>query len=64
MDAYPLFALELPLKLVIWEEADVVTVAYVPTHTVAQRYGIAGESEQILALDRTLRTLVGKLSTS
>jgi uncharacterized protein (DUF302 family) len=62
MDAHPLFALELPLKLVVWEEAGVVTVAYVPTHIVAERYGIAGASEQILALERTLAALVVKLS--
>jgi uncharacterized protein (DUF302 family) len=62
MEAHPLFALELPLKLLVWEEADVVSVAYVPMRIVAERYGIAGEAEKIGALDRTLAALVAKIS--
>jgi uncharacterized protein (DUF302 family) len=64
MDAQPLFALELPLKLVVWEEADVVKVAYVRMRVVAERYGIVGESERILALDGTLAALADNISTS
>jgi hypothetical protein len=52
------------LKLVVWEEADVVKVAYVRMRVVAERYGIVGESERILALDRTLAALADNISTS
>jgi uncharacterized protein (DUF302 family) len=57
MEAFPLVALELPLKLLVWEESDRVSVAYVAMSEIAARYGVAGMDERIAALDRAIDTL-------
>jgi uncharacterized protein (DUF302 family) len=57
MEAFPLVALELPLKLLVWEEGDGVSVAYVAMSEIAARYGVAGMDERIAAMDRALDTL-------
>lgn len=57
MDAYPLSGLELPLKLLVWEDAGSVSVAYVPMSEIAARYGIAGLDDRIAAMDRALEAL-------
>ncbi|HTU71782.1 MAG TPA: DUF302 domain-containing protein [Candidatus Baltobacteraceae bacterium] len=57
MDAFPLVALELPLKLLIWEEPDGVRVAYVPMSEIAARYGVTGMDPRISAMDHLLDTL-------
>jgi uncharacterized protein (DUF302 family) len=57
MDAFPLVALELPLKLVVWDEDGTVSVAYVPMSEIAARYGVAGMDERIAAMDRALDAL-------
>jgi uncharacterized protein (DUF302 family) len=57
MEAFPLVALELPLKLLVWEESDRVRVAYMAMSEIAARYGVAGMDERIAALDRALDTL-------
>ena len=57
MDAFPLVALELPLKLLVWEESDGVRVAYVPMSEIAARYEITGMDARIAAMDRALDAL-------
>ena len=57
MDAFPLVALELPLKLLVWEAHGSVSVASVPMADVATRYGVTGMDAQIAAMDRALETL-------
>jgi uncharacterized protein (DUF302 family) len=57
MEAFPLVALELPLKLLVWEESDRVRVAYVAMSEIAARYGVAGMDERIAAMDRALDML-------
>lgn len=42
MVASPLSALDLPLKLLVWEDNGVVSVAYVPPETIAARYNLTG----------------------
>lgn len=51
MAAVPLFALELPLKLLIWQGDGEVLVAYTPISEVAHRYGVSGWEKQLAAMD-------------
>ncbi len=62
MEAYPLVALELPLKLLVWETTSGVSVGYVSMHAVARRYGIADDDARIAAMDRALVTLSHAIS--
>lgn len=57
MDAFPLVALELPLKLLVWEENGTVNVAYVPASEIARRYGVTGMDQRIAAMDEGLAKL-------
>jgi uncharacterized protein (DUF302 family) len=57
MNAFPLLALDLPLKLLVWEEGDGVKVAYVTMSEIAARYGASEMAERIEALDRAIDTL-------
>ncbi|HEV3092389.1 MAG TPA: DUF302 domain-containing protein [Candidatus Cybelea sp.] len=61
MDAFPLVALELPLKLLVWEAAGATTVAYEPMSSIVQRYGVSGVDERIAAMDKTLDALVSAI---
>ena len=62
MDAAPLFALELPLKLLIWEENGAVNVAYTPLHEIAARYSLTGVDAPIQAIDRALEALTSSVA--
>ena len=62
MQAFPLIGLDLPLKLLIFQEGDVVSVAYVPFSAIAARYGITGMDPQIASIDRALDTLVSSVA--
>jgi uncharacterized protein (DUF302 family) len=57
MEAFPLVALELPLKLLVWEESGKVSLAYVPMSEIAKRYGATGIDAQIDAMDRAVDIL-------
>jgi uncharacterized protein (DUF302 family) len=57
MEASPLVALDLPLKLLVWEDRGVVSVAYTPMSEVANRYTISGKESVIAAIDTGLTTL-------
>lgn len=57
MDAFPLVALDLPLKLLVWEDANGVSVAYTPASEIASRYAIPNDEPHIAAMDRALGTL-------
>jgi uncharacterized protein (DUF302 family) len=57
MDAFPLVAFDLPLKLLVWEEEDRVKVGFVPMSEIAARYGVTGMDSQIAAMERALNTL-------
>ncbi|MGC2633933.1 MAG: DUF302 domain-containing protein [Candidatus Cybelea sp.] len=58
MDAFPLVALELPLKLLVWKEGDEVYVASLAMSEIAARYGVAGMDERISAMDRAVDALI------
>lgn len=57
MDAFPLVAMELPLKLLVWEENGAVSVAYTPMSEIAARYKVTGMDERIAAMDHLLDAL-------
>ena len=57
MDAFPLVGLELPLKLLVWEEHGVVSVSFVPMSEIAARYGVVGMQERVAAMDSALHGL-------
>jgi uncharacterized protein (DUF302 family) len=57
MDAFPLVALDLPLKLVVWEDGGVVNVSYVTVAEIAKRYGVTGMDDRIATLDKAVDTL-------
>jgi|ERR1700722_3788700 uncharacterized protein (DUF302 family) len=61
MDAFPLVALELPLKLLVWEGSNGVEIAYVPMSEIAERYGVTGMDERIAAMDAALERLAGSV---
>jgi uncharacterized protein (DUF302 family) len=57
MDAFPLAALDLPLKLLVWDAGDSVSVAYTPAAEVALRNGVTGKDALIVAMDAALAAL-------
>jgi uncharacterized protein (DUF302 family) len=57
MDAFPLVALDLPFKLLVWEEDGRVKVAYTTMFEIAARYGVTGKDEQIATMDHAVDTL-------
>lgn len=58
MDADPEFALELPLKVLVWEEQTGVRVAYAPLIESAGRYFVTGMDDRIEVIDAAVETLV------
>jgi uncharacterized protein (DUF302 family) len=62
MDAFPLVGLELPLKLLIWDEAGTVRVAYEPMSEIAARYGVTEMGPRIEAMDHALDTLTNAVT--
>ena len=60
MDAVPLAALDLPLKILIWDDHGQTTVSYVAPSVLADRYGLAPAMGQRLAgIDGLADELVG-----
>jgi uncharacterized protein (DUF302 family) len=64
METYPLVALDLPLKLLIWEEVGDVKVAFTPAAEIAARYGISGTEKPIRAMDAALHALTDSIASS
>jgi uncharacterized protein (DUF302 family) len=62
MADFPLVALDLPLKLLVWEEAGRVSVAYEPMSEIAARYGVTGKEAQVAAMDRILDALTDSVA--
>jgi uncharacterized protein (DUF302 family) len=62
MDAFPLVALELPLKLLVWEENGSVNVAYKPASEIAARYGITEMDARVAAIDRAVDALIDRVT--
>lgn len=62
MQAFPLVALELPLRLLIWEGGGAVSVAFAPMSEIAQRYGVTGMDDRIGAIDAALEKLTNAIT--
>jgi len=62
MHEYPLAALDLPLKLLIWEEAETAHVAHTPLTTIAARYEIPEGSPLLTPLEGALDALLARIS--
>jgi uncharacterized protein (DUF302 family) len=62
MEAFPLAALDLPLKLLVWEQDGSVRVAYTPASEVATRYGVTGKDALIAAMDAALGALAATVA--
>jgi uncharacterized protein (DUF302 family) len=58
MEAVPLAALDLPLKLLVWEERGEVFVAHTPIAAIVARYGITGHEPLLNALQLALDAIV------
>jgi uncharacterized protein (DUF302 family) len=59
MDAVPLAALDLPLKLLIWADGDHANVSYYPAAALAARYGLSAElAAKLAAIDTIAEVLV------
>jgi uncharacterized protein (DUF302 family) len=43
MEAAPLAALDLPLKILVWADGDETKIAYAPPSELAARYGLSDE---------------------
>jgi uncharacterized protein (DUF302 family) len=54
MEAFPLVGLDLPLKMMVWEEKGSVNVAYEPMSEIAARYAVTGMDARIAAMDHAL----------
>jgi uncharacterized protein (DUF302 family) len=57
MAAFPLAALDLPLKLLVWEDGGLVSVAYTPASDIAARHNVIGMEARIAAMDHALEAL-------
>ena len=57
METFPLVALDLLLKLLVWHDGGNVQIAYTPMSEVAARYWVTGKDAQIAAMDRGLEAL-------
>jgi uncharacterized protein (DUF302 family) len=62
MVAFPIVALDLPLKILVWEENGSVNVAYVPASEIAARYGLDGMNTQISAMDQALDKIASSVT--
>lgn len=62
MERFPPIALELPLKLLVWDDDGAVRVAYAPMSEIAGRYGVTGMDDRIAAIDRALDALTNSVS--
>jgi uncharacterized protein (DUF302 family) len=49
MEAAPLAALDLPLKLLVWAEGERTNVSYTAPDELARRYGLTGDLAERLA---------------
>lgn len=62
MDAFPLVGLELPLKLLVWEQDGATSVAYVAMAEIAARYGVTGMDARVAGMDAALAALVATVA--
>jgi uncharacterized protein (DUF302 family) len=61
MDAHALFALELPLKILVWDDGGMTFVAYTSMTDVARRYDIE-DDPRIAMMDKALDSITGAVA--
>ena len=57
MQAFPLTALDLPMKFVVWDDNGKVNIAYTRASAIGARYDVTGMDVPIAAMDKGLETL-------
>jgi uncharacterized protein (DUF302 family) len=63
MQAFPLVALELPLKFLVWEEEGAkVKVASLRATEIAKRFGISGRDSLVAGMDKALESLADSIT--
>jgi uncharacterized protein (DUF302 family) len=62
MDAMPLAALDLPLKLLVWEDNAATRIAFLPARALGERYDIAAMTALLDAMDDQLQRIVATVS--
>ena len=60
MDAVPALALDLPMKIVVWQDRSETFVGFNLLRTLAARFGTNAVDESLAAIDRTVRGLIEK----
>ena len=62
LGAFPITALELPLKIAVWEEDGTVNVAYMPARSIIERHGgVIGQNTAVAAMDAQIERLVSSI---
>jgi uncharacterized protein (DUF302 family) len=61
MNAFPLAALDLPLKFLVWEDGGAVSVAYTPIQTIANRYDVTGQIQLVETIQRGVSALLSQV---
>ncbi len=64
MQALPLVGLDLPVKIIAWQEGDAVDVGYTSASEIAARYGVTGLDAVIQAIDANLAGLVESVASA
>lgn len=59
MAAQPTAGIDLPMKMLIWEEAGKVSLAYNDPHWLAARHGLQGQEEGLAKMATALGKLAG-----
>ncbi len=61
MEAAPLAALDLPLKVLVWADGDQTKVSYTAPAALARRYGLSDElAARLVGIDAITDALVGE----
>ena len=59
MQAAPLAALDLPLKVLVWDDGGQTKLTYTATAALAARYGLSDElAQRLAAVDRLTDALI------
>jgi uncharacterized protein (DUF302 family) len=62
-DVAPLAGLDLPLKLLVWEQSEIASVGYLPAHLLAIRYRLAAQRPLLAAMDDLQHRLVAAVAS-
>jgi len=64
MATHPIAGLDLPLKILVWQDRRSVNIAYAPLCDRAQSYGLPADNALIVAMDRTLADVAAAVAVS